>query len=75
MDQELERQRGVEEKVESIHMEKEALNKRQQELTKDNENLKLKFSQLLDQFQEYVTSQSASSKKTRLSTRRSKARS
>lgn len=25
-----------------------------QELTKDNENLKLKFSQLLDQFQEYV---------------------
>lgn len=24
------------------------------ELTKDNENLKLKFSQLLDQFQEYV---------------------
>ena len=54
LDQELERQRGVEEKVESIHMEKEALNKRQQELTKDNENLKLKFSQLLDQFQEYV---------------------
>ena len=25
-----------------------------QQLTKENENLKLKFSQLLDQFQEYV---------------------
>jgi hypothetical protein len=34
-------------------MEKKAFTVRQISLTKDNEELKLKFSQLLDQFQEY----------------------
>jgi hypothetical protein len=40
----------IEKKVDSFHIEKKAFTVRQVSLTKENEELKLKFSQLLDQF-------------------------
>ena len=42
------------EKIDQARQEKDDMGSKLQQLTKENENLKLKFSQLLDQFQEYV---------------------
>ena len=44
----------LEKSMDSMHAEKKSFSDRQVHLTKENEELKLKFSQLLDQFQEYV---------------------
>lgn len=46
--------REIEDKMQRIDAEKKESGNRQVELTKQNEDLKVKFSQLLDQFQEYV---------------------
>ena len=42
---------------ETMDEQKKFLNERVNELSKENDNLKQKFSALLDQFQEYVTMQ------------------
>lgn len=42
---------------ETMDEQKKYLNERVSELSKENDNLKQKFSALLDQFQEYVTMQ------------------
>lgn len=44
----------IDQKVDSFHTENKDFNERQVVLTKENEDLKLKFSTLLDQFQEFV---------------------
>jgi uncharacterized protein YllA (UPF0747 family) len=50
LDKDLEYQRVFEERMDDMNKEREGLAQRQKELTKENENLKVKFSQLLDQF-------------------------
>ena len=44
----------IHDKLHKSENDKKELNGKQVELTKQNEDLKVKFSQLLDQFQEYV---------------------